>query len=160
LPETPVRRTSAGIVLYRRRAGGLEVLLVHPGGPFWKNKDEGSWSIPKGENLPGEDLLETAKREFLEETGLSLAGAFTPLGEVRQSAGKRVFAWAVQGDADPAQMRSITFQMEWPPRSGKYADFPEVDRAEWFTLEKARKKILPGQSPLLNRLEAEVQSRR
>jgi len=143
---------SSGILLYRRKGAGIEVLLVHPGGPFWMKKDLGAWSIPKGEYDESEDPLEAARREFEEETGRSIQGEFIALPEVRQSSAKIVTAWAVEGDFDPAQLRSNTFSMEWPPRSGKLQEFPEVDRAEWFALEVAREKILKGQLPLLNRL--------
>ena len=149
-------KLSAGLVVWRRRAGALEVLLVHPGGPFWKNKDEGAWSIPKGEYTEGEDPLAAARREFAEETGMEPAGEFTPLGEVRQAGGKRVRAWAHQGDYDPAAMQSNTFEMEWPPKSGRKHSFPEIDRAAWFTVEEARRKILAGQLPFLETLAAAV----
>ncbi len=145
-------KQSAGLVLYRHREGKLEVLLVHPGGPLWARKDEGAWSIPKGEFEPGEDPLEAAQREFYEETGYRPEGPFRPLGEVRQAGGKRVVAWACEGNWDPQQLRSNTFQMEWPPRSGKICEFPEVDRAEWFKIEDAQRKIVAGQRPLLERL--------
>ena len=130
-------KTSAGILLFRRRPGGVEVLLVHPGGPFWAKKDEGAWSIPKGEAEPGEDLLAVARREFREETGAALEGAVLDLGGVKQKGGKTVVAWAAEGDFDPASLTSNTFAMEWPPRSGKRAEFPEVDRAAWFDLATA-----------------------
>ena len=142
-------KTSAGILLFRRRPGGVEVLLVHPGGPFWAKKDEGAWSIPKGEAEPGEDLLAVARREFREETGAALEGAVIDLGGVKQKGGKTVVAWAAEGDFDPASLTSNTFAMEWPPRSGKGAEFPEVDRAAWFDLATARAKILEGQRPIL-----------
>ena len=144
---------SAGLVLFRRASAGAEVLLVHPGGPFWAKKDLGAWSIPKGEVAEGEDLLATARREFAEELGFAAIGAFLPLGEVRQKGGKTVHAWAVEGECDPATCRSNTFKMEWPPRSGKWAEFPEVDRAEFFSLAAAREKINTGQAPLLDQLE-------
>jgi len=144
-------RTGAGLLMYRRRPGGVEVFLVHPGGPFWAKKDAGAWSIPKGEYLPGDDPLEAARREFLEETGIEPAGDFVELGAVRQG-GKTVTAWAFEGDCDAAAIRSNTFEMEWPPRSGKRREFPEVDRAEWFAPGAAAEKILAGQLPLLQRL--------
>ncbi len=146
-------KQSAGILLYRRRAGGREVLLVHPGGPFWQKKDLGAWSIPKGEFAPGEDPLAAAQRELHEETGLELLGPFTPLSPVRQPGGKMVHAWAVEGDFDPSLLRSNTFTLEWPPRSGRHQEFPEVDRAAWFDLEEARRRINRGQASLLDQLE-------
>ena len=142
-------KTSAGILLFRRRPHGLEVLLVHPGGPFWARKDEGAWSIPKGEAHPSEDLLDAARREFREETGAAADGAVLDLGAFRQPGGKIVAAFALEGDFDPAALTSEPFTMEWPPRSGKTAAFPEVDRAAWFDLETAAGKILKGQSPIL-----------
>jgi predicted NUDIX family NTP pyrophosphohydrolase len=148
-----VPKESAGILLYRRCGGTPEVLLVHPGGPFWAKKDLGAWSIPKGELAPGEDALTRAKTEFEEETGMALEGVFVPLPPCRQAGGKRVQAWAVEGDLDPASVRSNTFLLEWPPRSGRQQEFPEVDRAEWFDLATARTKINPGQIPLLEELE-------
>jgi predicted NUDIX family NTP pyrophosphohydrolase len=146
-------RRSAGILLHRRRGGAIEVFLVHPGGPFWKNRDAGAWSIPKGEYAEGEDALDAAKREFAEETGFPLSGTTLPLEPVRQRSGKLVHAWAVEGDCDAAAVRSNLFSMEWPPRSGRMAEFPEVDRAEWFPLEEARRRIHPAQAPLLDQLE-------
>lgn len=143
---------SAGILLYRRRHGGVEVLLVHPGGPFWAGKDEGAWSIPKGAYHPGEEPLAAARREFAEETGAQLEGEFVALGAFRQSAVKTVDAWAVEGDFDPAGLRSNTFAMQWPPRSGRVGEFPEVDRAEWFAPAAAARKILKGQRPILQAL--------
>lgn len=145
-------KVSAGILLYRRRGGTLEVLLVHPGGPFWRNKDLGAWSIPKGKAEPGEDLLAVARREFEEETGVQVEGPFTDLGEVRQRKGKVVYGWAVEGDLDVAAIRSNTFAMEWPPRSGRMQEFPEVDRAAFFGIEEARRKMNPGQVGLLDLL--------
>ena len=145
--------SSAGILLYRGTGSSVEVLLVHPGGPFWRNKDDGAWSIPKGEIEPGEDPEDIARREFLEELGSALAGPLQPLGEIRQRGGKRVHAFAVRGDLDIAGVKSNTFEMEWPPRSGRRQAFPEIDRAGWFTLGEARVKILDGQLPLLDRLE-------
>lgn len=145
-------RRSAGLLLYRLRGGSPEVLLVHPGGPFWARKDLGAWTLPKGEPAPGEEPLEAARREFREETGFSPEGPFLPLPPVRQRGGKEVLAWAVAGDVDPSALRSITFSLEWPPRSGRRAEFPEVDRAAWFGIEAARERILPGQAPLLDEL--------
>jgi predicted NUDIX family NTP pyrophosphohydrolase len=146
-------KTSAGILLYRRRAGGLEVFLVHPGGPFWAKKDDGAWSIPKGEVAFGEAPLETARREFREETGFAVDGTFEELAPVRQSGGKTVHAWAVEGDCEAAAITSDRFSLEWPPRSGRRQEFPEVDRAGWFDLAAARRKLNRGQVPLLDALE-------
>lgn len=147
-------RRSAGILLHRRRSGELEVLLVHPGGPFWANRDAGVWSIPKGEYGPDEDPLEAARREFEEELG-----AVAPrdrraveLGEVTQKSGKIVRAWAIEGDLDTDRIESNTFTIEWPPRSGRSQEFPEVDRAGWFTIDQARRRLNPAQLPLLDRL--------
>ena len=147
-------KTSAGILLYRRRGAAVEVLLVHPGGPFWAKKDLGAWSIPKGELAEGEEPLATAIREFGEETGFALDGDFLPLRPCRQAGGKTIHAWAVEGDCDPAALRSNSFSMEWPPRSGKRQEFPEVDRAAWFDLAEAAKRINPGQVALLDELAA------
>ena len=152
-------KRSAGILLYRRTAVGLEVLLVHPGGPFWANKDAGAWSIPKGEYSADEDALAAAKREFAEETGLRLEGEFVALGSFRQSSAKTVEVWAVEGDADPAKLVSNTFAMEWPPRSGRMQDFPEVDRAAWFTPAEAARMILKGQLPILEALCSSLPAR-
>lgn len=148
-------KTSAGILLYRGEGDSLEVLLVHPGGPFWAKKDEGAWSIPKGELEQGEESRACALRELEEELGSSLG--LTPerlaeLGEVRQKSGKIVHCWAVEGDFDPATLRSNTFTMEWPPRSGQEREFPEVDRAEWLSPEQARLKINPAQAAFIDRL--------
>jgi predicted NUDIX family NTP pyrophosphohydrolase len=147
-----VPKQSAGILMYRFRNGELQVLLVHPGGPYWARKDAGAWSVPKGEYPEGEDPLSAAQREFAEETGFTLAPPFLPLAPVRQAGGKEVVAWAVEGECDPESLRSNTFSMEWPPRSGRSAEFPEVDRAEWFSIAEAQNKILPGQRPLLVQL--------
>jgi predicted NUDIX family NTP pyrophosphohydrolase len=147
-------RISAGVLLYRRRGGVVEVFLVHPGGPFWARKDRAAWSIPKGEIDPGEDLLAAARREVLEETGLVVEGELKPLAPLRQPGGKVVHAFALEGDADPAAVRSNNFEMEWPPRSGKLQAFPEVDRAAWLALDVAREKIHKGQVGLLDQLEA------
>jgi predicted NUDIX family NTP pyrophosphohydrolase len=138
--------------MYRRGDGQLEVFLVHPGGPFWAKKDLGSWTIPKGEYLEGEDPLQAAQREFREETGFTAEGNFLVLGELKQPSGKILTAWAFEGDCDPDQLKSNTFPMEWPPRSGRPAEFPEIDRGEWFAIEAAREKLLPGQRLLLDRL--------
>jgi len=146
-------KTSAGLLMYRRGPEGLEVFLVHPGGPFWARKDAGAWSVPKGEYLAeSEDALQAARREFEEETGTLPRGEFAELGSLKQPGGKVVTAWAFEGDADPAAIRSNTFTLEWPPRSGKQREFPEVDRAGWFTLAVAAEKILKGQLPFLRRL--------
>jgi predicted NUDIX family NTP pyrophosphohydrolase len=151
------RRLSAGILLFRERDGRLEVLLGHPGGPFFAKKDEGSWTVLKGEADPGEELPAVARREFAEETGQEPPdGAMLELGEVRQRGGKTVVAWALAGDLDPAVARSNTFEMEWPPRSGRTSEFPEIDRVEWFDLETAPRKILPAQASFLDRLEDAV----
>jgi predicted NUDIX family NTP pyrophosphohydrolase len=146
-------RRSAGIVLYRRAGGTLEVLLVHPGGPFWANRDAGAWSIPKGEHADDEAPLLAARREFAEELGVQPPdGEAADLGEVRQKSGKVVRAWAVAGDLDTTAVTSNTFTIQWPPRSGRMREFPEVDRAQWFGLAHAREKINPAQAALLERL--------
>jgi predicted NUDIX family NTP pyrophosphohydrolase len=145
-------KKSAGLLIYRRRQSGLEVFLVHPGGPFWARKDEGAWSIPKGEYALGEDPLETARREFQEETGFEAGGDFIPLTPRKQPSGKVISAWALEGDCDASLIKSNTFSMEWPPHSGKQQEFPEVDRAGWFTVQKAKEKILKGQVPFLDEL--------
>jgi predicted NUDIX family NTP pyrophosphohydrolase len=147
-------KLSAGLVMYRIRGGQLQVLLVHPGGPFWAKKNLGAWSIPKGEVEPNEDGLSTAKREFEEETGIKPDGEMVSLGAARQKSGKIVTAWAFAGDCDPREIRSNYFSMEWPPRSGKQQQFPEIDRAEFFTLEAAKEKIVAGEYDLLQRLAA------
>jgi predicted NUDIX family NTP pyrophosphohydrolase len=150
-------RLSAGILLFREREGGLEVLLGHPGGPFFAKKDEGFWTVLKGEADLGEDLQAVARREFAEETGHQAPdGTMLELGEIRQKGGKTVVAWALAGDLDPATARSNTFEMEWPPHSGRRGAFPEIDRVAWFDLETARTKILPAQAPFLDRLEERV----
>jgi len=151
--------TSAGILLYRRAADAVEVLLVHPGGPFWAKKDEGAWSIPKGEVGEGEEPLACALRELAEELGGSFSFApedLIELGSVRQKSGKVVLCWATEGEFDPAALRSNTFTMEWPPRSGAEREFPEVDRAEWLDPGEARRKINPAQVDLLDRLDAHL----
>jgi predicted NUDIX family NTP pyrophosphohydrolase len=151
-------RRSAGILLHRAGPGGREVLLVHPGGPFWATRDDGAWSIPKGEFDDGEEPLSAALREFEEEIGSALAhvGELTELGEVRQRNRKVVSAWAAEGDVDAAAVRSNTFEMEWPPRSGRRQSFPEIDRAEWFPLARAREKLIEAQVAFLDRLEERV----
>ena len=146
-------KISAGLLLYRFRKDTPEVFLVHPGGPFWSKRDAGAWSVPKGEPASGEDLLEAAKREFHEETGLSIDGVFDALTPVRQASGKVIHAWAVEGDCDADAIRSNAFTMEWPARSGRMQEFPEVDRAAWFDLATAREKITRGQVGLLDQLE-------
>ncbi|MDX6456501.1 MAG: hypothetical protein QOE55_198 [Acidobacteriaceae bacterium] len=138
--------------MYRWRDGHLEVFLVHPGGPFWASKDKGAWSIPKGEYADGEAPLEAAKREFFEETGFAPEGKFLELGSIKQSGGKIVIAWAVEGNCNPDRLTSNRCQVEWPPRSGRLAEFPEVDRGDWFSIPAAREHILKSQEPLLNRL--------
>jgi predicted NUDIX family NTP pyrophosphohydrolase len=143
------KKESSGLLLYRRR-GDLEVFLIHPGGPFWAKKDAGAWSLPKGEIGDGEEPLEAAKREFMEETGLPIDGEFLPLDTLKQSGGKVIHAWAIEADCDPGQVRSNLFSMEWPPKSGKTQNFPEVDRAGWFNIPEARKRILAGQVGFLD----------
>jgi predicted NUDIX family NTP pyrophosphohydrolase len=147
-------KLSAGLLVYRRNERGLDVLLVHPGGPYWAKKDDGAWSIPKGEYEPDEDPLEVALREFEEEIGKRPPdpAAAVSLGELRQRSGKIVSAWTVEGDVDVSDVQSNTFEMEWPPRSGRTREFPEVDRAAWFGLEEARRKLLPGQLGFIGRL--------
>jgi predicted NUDIX family NTP pyrophosphohydrolase len=145
-------KKSAGLLMYRRRHGVLEVFLVHPGGPFWQKKDVGSWSIPKGEYTTEEDPLEVAKREFWEETGFRASGEFVPLTSRKQPSGKIITAWAFEGDCDASTIKSNTFSMEWPPRSGKREEFPEVDRAGWFSIPDAKEKIIKGQSGFVDEL--------
>jgi predicted NUDIX family NTP pyrophosphohydrolase len=145
-------RTSAGILLFRRRGKRVEFLLAHPGGPFWARKDDGAWSIPKGLVEPGEDRIAAAKREFFEETGMSVEGEFLDLGAHKQPGGKTVVAWGCEGDFDPASLRSNAFAMEWPPRSGNTAEFPEIDRVEWYAIDAALRKIAPGQAPIVTAL--------
>jgi predicted NUDIX family NTP pyrophosphohydrolase len=152
------KQVSAGILLYRIRKGALEVFLVHPGGPYWRNKDVGAWSIPKGLLEEGDNELAAAKREFAEETGSAIDGEFVALTPLRQASGKIVHAWADEGEIDAASVRSNTFPMEWPPRSGKMQDFPEVDRGGWFALDLAREKILNGQRGFLEQLERRLRA--
>lgn len=147
-------KQSAGLLLFRERSGRLEVLLVHPGGPFWKNKDEGAWSIPKGEFADGEEPLIAARREFEEETGFRAEGEAIALRPLKQAGGKVIHAWAVRGDLDPDHIRSNSFSLEWPPKSGRTQEFPEVDRAGWFPLDLARSKMLKGQTGFLDQLQA------
>ena len=150
-------QVSAGLLLYRAGRDDTEVLLVHPGGPFWAKKDEGAWSIPKGLPDKGEDLLSAAKREFGEETGFRAPeGDYRALGAFKQPSGKTIHAWAVEGECDPSKLVSNEFELEWPPRSGKLARFPEVDRAGWFEPEQALTKILPGQKPILLQLFSQL----
>ena len=143
--------------MYRRdRAAGLQVLLAHPGGPFWRGKDDGAWTLPKGEYDEPEEPLAAARREFTEETGFDSAPPFLPLGDVSQKSGKRILAWAFEGDCDPALLRCNTFEIEWPPRSGRRQSYPEIDRIEWFTLDEALRKMNPAQGALLQRLREAV----
>ncbi|MCL4501871.1 MAG: NUDIX domain-containing protein [Deltaproteobacteria bacterium] len=146
-------KRSAGLLMYRFQNGALEVFLVHPGGPFWAKKDLGAWSIPKGEYNPDEDALAAAKREFAEETGCVFQGDILPLPSLKQPSGKIIAAWAFEGDCDPKTLRSNTFSLEWPPRSGRQQEFPEVDRAGWFGLDEAKEKIIKGQVGFLEELE-------
>jgi predicted NUDIX family NTP pyrophosphohydrolase len=146
------RKESAGLLLFRRRDGEVEVLLAHPGGPYWKRKDDGAWTIPKGEIEAGEERLAAARREFEEETGYRPRGEAQSLGSIRQPGGKVVHVWAIEDDWRPSDLASNTFEMEWPPRSGRRSTFPEIDRAQWFDIEAARVKILKGQTELLDRL--------
>lgn len=146
------KKLSAGILLYRKSVGRLEVFLVHPGGPFWAKKNAGAWSIPKGEYLEGEDPESVARREFAEETGCELTGSMQPFTPLKQPSGKVISAWAVEGDLDVATLKSNTFALEWPPRSGTIQHFPEVDRGAWFDLPTARDKLLAGQRPFLDQL--------
>jgi predicted NUDIX family NTP pyrophosphohydrolase len=142
-------KQSAGILLYRIKHKRLEVFLIHPGGPFWKNKDDGAWSIPKGEYTGDEDPLEAARRELKEETGFDVKGKLIPLTPIRQKGGKQVIAWAIEGDVDANAIKSNLFEMEWPPRSGKMQSFPEADKAAWLPVEEAMKKINPSQAALI-----------
>jgi predicted NUDIX family NTP pyrophosphohydrolase len=152
-------KTSAGLLMFRRRNGSVEVFLVHPGGPFWAKKDAGSWSIPKGEYMPGEDPLEAAKREFREETNFEASGEFVPLTPRKQPSGKVITAWAFERDGDASAIKSNTFSMEWPPHSGRQQEFPEVDRADWFSIPAAKKKIIKGQSGFLDELTRVLKKR-
>jgi predicted NUDIX family NTP pyrophosphohydrolase len=145
-------KISAGILLYRKIGGHLQFLLVHPGGPFWKNKDQGAWTIPKGETGNNEEPLAAAKREFYEETGLQPDGHLIELSPVKQKSGKIVYAWALEGNVDAAAIKSNSFEIEWPPRSGKMQSFPEVDQAAWYDMTEAKEKINPAQSALLDEL--------
>jgi predicted NUDIX family NTP pyrophosphohydrolase len=156
-------KLSAGVILYRRANERLEVLLAHPGGPYWRRKDAGAWSIPKGERRDGEEPLAAALREFEEETGIKLEGELErqlePLGEVKQAGGKIVHAWTIERDCDPTQIHSNTFSLEWPPKSGKIQEFPEIDRFEWFPIAEARQKLVKAQTAFLDRLAERVSMR-
>jgi len=149
------KKITAGLLMFRR-CGGLEVLLIHPGGPFWAKKDIGAWSLPKGEIEKNEEPLAAARREFAEETGFAAEGEFIPLKSIRQSGGKVVHAWAVEGNCDPGRLQSNLFSMEWPPKSGTLRQFPEADRAAWFAIPEARKRILAAQKDFLEQLTAIV----
>ena len=144
---------SAGLLMFRRRGDAVEVLLAHPGGPFWARRDDAAWTLPKGEIAPEEDPLAAAQREFLEETGFTPAPPFLLLGELRQKSGKRITAWAFEGDADPGLLVSNLFEIEWPPRSGRMQSFPEVDRVRWFEPQEARRKLIAGQVPFIDALQ-------
>jgi len=150
------RFESAGLLLYRRTASGLQVLLAHPGGPFWRRRDEGAWTIPKGEINRGEGALDAACREFGEETGMTPHPPFLPIGSVRQKSGKVVHGWAFEGDIDPSTIRSNLTSIEWPRGSGRYVEVPEVDRVEWFAPDEARRRINPAQAAFIDRLEGEL----
>jgi len=157
--RSPMPKISAGLLMYRVKDRHLQVLLVHPGGPFFKNKDDGAWSIPKGEPEAGEDLLIAAQREFVEETGFKSSPPFIELSPITQKGGKVVHTWAVAGDCDPARLRSNTFTLEWPPRSRRTQEFPEIDRAEWFDVETAKRKIKTAQFPLIEELQRKRQAK-
>ena len=151
-------RQSAGLLMYRRRKGVVQVLLIHPGGPFWANKDAGAWSIPKGEFSGDENALTAARREFEEETGFLPAGRFVQLTPVKQPSGKVIHAWALEGDLDATAIRSNAFTLEWPPQSGVHQEFPEVDRAAWFTIEAAKEKIIKGQTDFIDELQRIIET--
>lgn len=153
-------KQSAGLMMYRQGGGEVEVFLVHPGGPFWRNKDKGAWGLPKGECLAGEDPLAAAKREFNEETGFVAQGPFHGMGTIRQSGGKMVSAWAFEGDCDPQSLTSNLCRIEWPPRSKRWIDVPEIDRGSWFTLPQAEEHMLQSQLPLLDTLKSLLVKRR
>jgi predicted NUDIX family NTP pyrophosphohydrolase len=148
-------RLSAGILMYRKNKDHIEVLLVHPGGPYWAKKDMGAWSVPKGEFEEG-DPLTHARREFEEETGRKISGDFKALTPLKQKSGKLIHAWMIEGDFDPGELQSNLFKMEWPPRSGKFREFPEVDRAEWFSIQAAVEKIVPGQAGFIEELARKI----
>jgi predicted NUDIX family NTP pyrophosphohydrolase len=156
MPEN--RNVSAGLLLFRRPARGLELFLAHPGGPFWRGRDLGAWTIPKGLVAPGEELLAAARREFEEETGITPREPFLPLGSVRQKAGKVIHAWAWEGDADPTAIVSNTTKYEWPRGSGRWVTFPEVDRCAWFSTDAARSRLNPAQAELIDRLQGALAS--
>lgn len=149
-------KKSAGILMYRHKDSELEIFLVHPGGPFWINKDLNAWSIPKGEFDDNEDAFATAKREFKEETGINISGKFIELNPIKQKSGKMIYAWAVKGDIDASAIKSNEFEIEWPPRSGKMKTFPEIDKAEWFSLSDAKKKIIAAQWQLIEELISKI----
>jgi predicted NUDIX family NTP pyrophosphohydrolase len=151
-------KQAAGILLFRRGPSGLQVLLAHPGGPLWTRKDDGAWTLPKGQFGDGELPLDAARREFEEEMGSAPVGEFQPLGTLKQPSGKVIHAWAAESDFDVTKVKSNLFEMEWPPKSGRTAEFPEVDRAGWFSIDEARRKILKGQQPFLDRLLALLDS--
>jgi predicted NUDIX family NTP pyrophosphohydrolase len=151
-------QVSAGLMMYRKSGSSVEIFLVHPGGPFWAKKEQGAWSIPKGLVEPGEDKLEAAKREFLEETSVVPSGPFIELGQIRQKSGKQVYAWAFEGKCDPPSIKSNTFALEWPPRSGRMSEFPEIDRGEFFAVAEALRKINPQQAEFVNRLYDRLES--
>ncbi len=157
--KSKTKKTSAGILLYRLSGDGLEVFLVHPGGPFWAKKDEGAWSVPKGLFEDDENPLEAAKREFREETGFDISGDFMALTPLKQPSGKVVHVWTVEGNIDAASIKSNMFSMEWPPRSGNQQEFPEVDRGGWFTIAQAQVKLLPGQRGFLDELQRKLVNR-
>jgi predicted NUDIX family NTP pyrophosphohydrolase len=145
-------KRSAGVLLFRKSPGGVELLLAHPGGPFWAGKDEGAWSIPKGEHDASEDARTAARRELWEETGIVISGELIELGTYKQPSGKLVSAWAIEGDFDPKNLKSNSCRVEWPPRSGEFIDVPEIDRAAWFSIDDALKKITKGQIPIVRAL--------
>jgi predicted NUDIX family NTP pyrophosphohydrolase len=153
-------KKSAGLLMYRDEGGTLQVLLAHPGGPFWQARDEGAWTLPKGEYEDAEQALAAARREFAEETGFAVTPPFIALGEVVQKSGKRIMAWAFAGDCEPSRLRCNSFEMEWPPRSGRRQSYPEIDRVAWLDLVQARRKINPAQRALLERLETAVAAQR
>lgn len=155
----PRRNVSAGLLLFRRAGGVLEVFVAHPGGPFWRDRDTGAWTIPKGAVEAGEDLLAAAIREFVEETGITPTPPFVPLGSVRQKAGKTIHAWAWEGDADADTISSNTMKTEWPRKSGRWIEYPEVDRCAWLPPDEARRLLNPAQAELVGRLEAMLENR-
>ncbi len=156
MPKRP--NVSAGLILFRRLNGELEIFLAHPGGPFWKNRDIGAWTIPKGAIDEGEEPIDAARREFEEETSIHPKGYFIPLGSIKQKSGKTVYAWAWEGDADPKKAKSNLMSVEWPRKSGQWLTFPEVDRCEWFEVEEAKQRIIPAQAELITRLQFMLKS--